>query len=187
MVIERSDKGRSPGVVEAQVGVRALEDTALPDVDRPCGKRHGDVADGGIERGWPGHGVMNLRRGQGAPHVVGDVAPPHRSREPGELCGPAHAAGVTTADQRTHCHSGPIISRLNAQRCEVPLLKGSPTHSCPGPRGLRRCWCAAGASHHLSYHPPHAPSLLEAFAVCERVPFPCRWRLAMDAGRARNH
>jgi hypothetical protein len=52
-VIERSDEGRLPGLVEAQDGVRELRDAAPPDVDRPCGKRHGDAADGGVE-GGPG-------------------------------------------------------------------------------------------------------------------------------------
>jgi hypothetical protein len=35
-VIELSDEGRSPGVVEAQDGVREHQDTAPPDVDRPA-------------------------------------------------------------------------------------------------------------------------------------------------------
>jgi len=35
-VIELSDEGRSPGVVEAQDGVREHQDTAPPGVDRPA-------------------------------------------------------------------------------------------------------------------------------------------------------
>ena len=48
-VIELSTEGRAPGVFKAQVRVRQLEDTAPPDVDRPCIERNGDVADFGKE------------------------------------------------------------------------------------------------------------------------------------------
>lgn len=52
-VLELSDEGRAPRVFEAQVRVRHLQDTAPPDVDRPCIERHGDVAHFGIERWLP--------------------------------------------------------------------------------------------------------------------------------------
>jgi hypothetical protein len=50
-VLELSNEGRAPGVFEAQVRVRQLQDTAPPDVDRPgVEASHGDVADLDVKR-----------------------------------------------------------------------------------------------------------------------------------------